>query len=299
MANVGYTNLLLFSPTHLDEISSYFQCLISLHDEVLDSMEMFTTQSLLFSKCLTTGFLVASTFFSWTGFQSSSYSNILKSSLYYLVCRVSDLNSSSDLFSLLQTTNKYLKTFSSSVLTVDVAAAHLVLISTLSKLGSTQDQAKSKDMVARVAKEYLGRDWLSATGEKEKGAIFNGHVEKILCVYLTCSSNVVDVLENLCKEGVTPVIASKEGSSDTFPVVTRASLGVVYKVMMATMVNEVKKLTYGVTKNADAQFTTWSKAVESLVVMTTSLKIWCNRSLLAAVLKQSRPFIDHFIKHGK
>ena len=90
-------------------------------------------------------------------------------------------------------------------------------------------------------------------------------MEKILCVYLTCSSNVVDVFEHRCKEGVTPVIASKEGSSDTFPVVTRASLGVDYKVMMATMVNEVKKLIYGVTKNADAQFTTWSKAVESLV----------------------------------
>ena len=32
--------------THLDEISSYFQCLVSLHDGVMDSMDMFTTQSL-------------------------------------------------------------------------------------------------------------------------------------------------------------------------------------------------------------------------------------------------------------
>jgi len=313
LANVGFTNLLLFSPvqvvemvgpylkhifTHMDEISSYFQRLISLHDGVLDSMEMFTTQSSLFSKCLKTGFQVATTFFSWTGFQSSSYSSVLKSSLYHVVCRVSDLNSSSDLFTLLQTTIKYLNSFSSSVLTVDVAASHLLLISTLSRLGSMQDQTKSKDMVARVAKEYLGRDWLSGTGEKEKGAVFNGHVEKILGVFLTCSSNVVEVLEHLCKVGVTPVIADKEGSSDTFPVVTRASLGVVYKVMMATMVNEVKKLTYGVTKDADVQIKIWSKAVESLVTMTTSLKIWCNRSLLTAVLKHSRPFIDHFIKHG-
>jgi hypothetical protein len=98
---------------------------------------------------------------------------------------------------------------------------------------------------------------------------------------------------------VTPVIGSKEGTSDTFPVVTRATLGVVYKVMMATLVGEVKKLTYGVTKDPEAQFSTWSKAVETLVVMTTSLKMWCNRSLLASVLKHCRHFIDHFVRHGE
>merc|ERR1719392_62473 len=311
--NVGFGNLFMLTPlqvvdnvspflkhifTHLDEISSYFKRLISLHDGVMDSIEMFTTQSLLFSKCLKTGFQVVNSFFSWSGFQSSSYSANLKTSLYYLVCRVSDLSSTSDMNSLLETTNNYLKTFSSSVLTVDVAASHLLLISTLSKLGTMQEQSMSKDVVARIAKEYLGRDWLSVTGEKEKGGCYNSHVEKILHVYLASSSNVVDVLELLCKEGVTPIIASKEGHSETFPVVTRSTLGVIYKVMMANLVSEAKKISYGVTKNADAQFSIWSQAVESLVVMTISLKTWCNRSLLVAVLKHSRHFIDHFIKHG-
>ena len=154
-------------------------------------------------------------------------------------------------------------------------------------------------MVAKVAEEYLARDWRSATGEKEKGAEFNSQVEKILMVLLTSSKQVVEVMEQLCKEGVTPVIASKEGTSDTYPVVTRATLGVVYKVMMATLVGEVKKLTYGVTKDPEAQFSTWSKAVETLVAMTTSLKMWCNRSLLSAVLKHCRHFIDHFVRHGE
>ena len=76
-----------------------------------------------------------------------------------------------------------------------------------------------------------------------------------------------------------PVIGG-EGSRVKYPVVTRATLGVVYKVMMAIL---EKKLTYGVTKDP-----IWSKAVETLVMMTTSLKTWYNRSLLSAVLKQSR-----------
>ena len=36
---------------------------------------------------------------------------------------------------------------------------------------------------------------------------------------------------------------------------------------------------------------------ETLVVITTSLKMWCNRSLLAAVLKHCRHSIDHMIRH--
>ena len=65
-------------------------------------------------------------------------------------------------------------------------------------------------------------------------SILNSQVEKILMVLLSSSKEVVEVMEQLCKEWVTPVNAS-EVTSDTFPVVTRGTLGVVYKVMMATL----------------------------------------------------------------
>ena len=70
-------------------------------------------------------------------------------------------------------------------------ASHLLLISTLARLGDSRDQAKSRETVAKVAEEYLGRDWRSATEEKEKGDIFNTKVEKILTVFLASSRNVV------------------------------------------------------------------------------------------------------------
>ena len=47
--------------THLDEISSYFQCLVSLHDGVMDSMDTFTTQSIISSKCIKAGFQAVNT----------------------------------------------------------------------------------------------------------------------------------------------------------------------------------------------------------------------------------------------
>ena len=100
-------------------------------------------------------------------------------------------------------------------------------------------------------------------------------------VFLASSRNVVGILEVICKDEVFPINASKNRSRNYFPVVTSATLGVQYKVMTVTIVVEVKKLAYEVTKDPGAQFFTWSKTVESLVVMTTSLKIRCYRSLLA------------------
>ena len=50
---------------------------------------------------------------------------------------------------------------------------------------------------------------------------------------------------------------------------------------MDTMVVVVMKPTYEVTKDPEVQFFNWSKAVETLFVMTTNLKMWCNKSLLA------------------
>ena len=125
--------------------------------------------------------------------------------------------------------------------------------------------------MTKVAEEYLARDWRDSTGEKDKGSEFNSQVEKLMMVFLASSKEVVLELKQLCKEGVVPVIGG-EGSSVKYPVVTRATLGAVYKVMMAIL---EKKLTYGVTKDP-----IWSKAVETLVTMTTSLKTWYNRSLL-------------------
>jgi len=209
------------------------------------------------------------------------------------------MDENTNLATLINTSNKYLKSFSSSVMSVDVAAAHLLLVSSLSKLGDSIDQARSrKDTVCKVAEEYLSREWRSATGEKEKGSEFNSHVEKMLSVLLSSHPQVMIMMDKICKEGISPIISSKDGVSELFPVISRASLGVVYKVTMSSLVQEVRKLTYGVTKDADAQLSSWTSSIEQLVTMTISLKTWCNRSLLSAVLKNSRYIIDHFIKHG-
>ena len=65
------------------------------------------------------------------------------------------------------------------------------------------------------------------------------------------------------------------------------------------LVLEVRKMTYGSTKDPDVQFEKWSKAVTLFVKMVLDLKTHCTRGLLTQVLKNARPFLDHFVKEGK
>lgn len=90
---------------------------------------------------------------------------------------------------------------------------------------------------------------------------------------------------------MTRVIASKEGTNDTFPVVTRTTLGVVYKDMMAALVLEVKKLTYGVTKDPDAQFSTWSKPEDDHQPEDVVQQVPLARQV------ESRHILYYFIRH--
>ena len=84
-------------------------------------------------------------------------------------------------------------------------ASHLLLISTLARLGDSRDQVKSRETVAKVAEEYLGRECRSATEEKGKGDIFNAQVEKILTVFL--------VMEVLCTDGVARSLPARMGAA--------------------------------------------------------------------------------------
>ena len=58
---------------------------------------------------------------------------------------------------------------------VDVAALHLLLISTLAKLGDTHDQVKSRETVAKVAEDRStwqaggGGDGALVQGESDPG----------------------------------------------------------------------------------------------------------------------------------
>ena len=77
------------------------------------------------------------------------------------------------------------------------------------------------------------------------------------------------------------------------------ALSTVYKVVLPALVSEVKKMTFGPRKDADAQCREWSQALDIFVTMIRDLEKYCSSSLLSTALKHSRAFISHFVKEGK
>ena len=114
-------------------------------------------------------------------------------------------------------------------------------------------------MVAKVATSYLKTEWKQVTGEWRV----------------------------------------REREVEVFPFNNKDTIAVVYKVVFSSLVTEVKKITYGSTKDQDSQLGKWKIAIETLVKMILDLKTFATRTLLTHVMRNSRPFIDYFIKQGK
>jgi len=312
LANVGFTHILslptvtvienvihhlghIFS--HLEDILGYFQRLASLNDGIVDAMDRTDSRCVLFNKCLRVGFKVVSTFFSWHGFLSAQNNDLLIRALVQIAERSDlELNNSSSLVRLIKATVHYLSKFAPNLLCVEVAGAHLDLVSCVSSLAGQAERPYS--VVSALTRSYLGRDWRAPQGDKEKGAGLNKQVEGMLRVYLVYSKDIFASMELVCREGIEIVVAERVAVSQEFPFVTRGSLGIVYKVMLAQLSVEVRKTTFGITKDLEAQLEMWSKAIGCLSQLVACLKLWQNRLMLGAVLKHSRPFLDHFVRQG-
>ena len=308
--SIGYANISSSKPSdivsqvsecfkylfaHIDEVKAYFERLESMNDESVDLITTLKdTTSLTCLDIIKVTFQSLTTFFSWPGFSSSVHDHLLKTALFNIAHRLhNDISDRSETSLLVSVILKYLKSFSVCCLSIDVAAAHVSLMSSLAEINDNKDMG----LVAKVAETYLQKSWKQVTGEEEKGSVFNAQIEKLLQIYICNSSKVLKDLHKLCFEGTAKAIEKVD--VEMFPVINRATVGTVYKVLLDHLVKEVKKMTYGSTKDADLQFSKWDDAVSIFVKTVLDLKTYVNRNLLRHVLQHARPFIDHFIKEGK
>ena len=279
--------------SHLDSLKNFFERLSSVNDESVDLITLCQKDSLVCLEAVKATLNVLQTFFSWPGFANSVHEDLLRTSLFNIVNRFSDIGTQTSVELLAKGVIKYLEPFSVCSLDIEVATAHASLMSVLG--GYTEDNKEAA--VANSVETYLKKEWKDTTGETEKGAMFNSHIEKLLQILVANSSDIYEDLLNLCNEGTNKSIHKE--SVEMFPFINKGTMHVVYKVVLSSMVLEVRKMTYGSTKDPDVQFEKWSKAVTLFVKMVLDLKTHCTRGLLTQVLKNARPFLDHFVKEGK
>ena len=282
---------------NMDVISDYFRRLVRLNDGILDCANMFDEKSEVYSQCLKHGFDIATALFSWNGFQSTGMAGVLLSCLRELVQRVDlEVAGSASLSTLTERTVKYVLSFTENILNCEVAASHLCLLDSLGRLADSS--RLNRKAVADTAASYTKRNWQNAQG-REKGAVFNSQIDKFYSNCLAYAENPMAEMHAIFDNGIQDVFENrgKDYANENYPTITRGSLGVIYRVCFQKLVSLVKQVTFGVTKDKDEQLEFWTNATSLLQKTVNPLKTWRSRTILMVVLKQSKPFLDHFLKH--
>lgn len=67
------------------------------------------------------------------------------------------------------------------------------------------------------------RNWYDLTGNKEKGTVFNNHVNALLMSYLTCSENCLETITKTMDWIVAEVqeLTERDSALQTFPVYSK------------------------------------------------------------------------------
>ena len=145
---------------------------------------------------------------------------------------------------------------------------HMCIIIALPKTGEGEESTQVRGSVSAIAGKFLKMTWTNTvTGEKEKGSKFNSHVESMLKAYLTTSPRPMEAIKDYVESKALEEVLSKEAdyTSSEYPTFGKATLSAHFRILLAHLVTCVRSnLTFGTTKDHDAQYDIWSDAVSHL-----------------------------------
>ncbi|GAB5568276.1 Fanconi anemia group D2 protein isoform X4 [Prionailurus iriomotensis] len=170
---------------------------------------------------------------------------------------------------------------------------------------------------ASLAKQFLCRVWPS--GEKEKSSISTEQLHTLLSIYLEHTDSVLKAIEEIAGVGVPELISSpKDGSSSTFPTLTRHTFVIFFRVMMAELEKTVKGLQAGTAADSqqihEEKLLYWNMAVRDFSILINLIKefstlpravictmgkrlgVFDSRPVLHVCLKYGRLFVEAFLK---
>uniref|UniRef100_A0A3Q2VGZ3 FA complementation group D2 n=1 Tax=Haplochromis burtoni TaxID=8153 RepID=A0A3Q2VGZ3_HAPBU len=184
---------------------------------------------------------------------------------------------------------EYLLNFRSTVPNLSIALCLSQLLSTVSEKGG--NPAAYREQTASLARRFLNQDWVTASGEKERGTKFNEALHTLLSIYLEHVDDILKAVEEIAAQGIPELInASKDESSASWPTLSRQTFLVFYKVLMAELEKAVRKIP--ASKMSDN-----TEVFDSRPVLNVCLKY--GRLFLESFLKLGMPLLDYSFKRHK
>ncbi|XP_046951462.1 Fanconi anemia group D2 protein [Lynx rufus] len=281
---------------HLENIHNYFQCLSAENQSVVDGPGMKVQEYHIMSSCYQRLLQIFHALFAWNGFFQPHCVHLLYSALEVLTNRLKQGEPDQALEELLSQSFNYLQNFSHSIPSFQCA---LYLIRLLMVILEKSTATKNKEKIASLAKQFLCRVWPS--GEKEKSSISTEQLHTLLSIYLEHTDSVLKAIEEIAGVGVPELISSpKDGSSSTFPTLTRHTFVIFFRVMMAELEKTVKGLQAGTAADSqqihEEKLLYWNMAVRDFSILINLIKVFDSRPVLHVCLKYGRLFVEAFLK---
>ncbi|XP_039087340.1 Fanconi anemia group D2 protein [Hyaena hyaena] len=281
---------------HLENIHNYFQCLAAENQGVVDGPGMKVQEYHIMSSCYQRLLQIFYALFAWNGFFQPQNLHLLYSALEVLTNRLKQREPDQALEELLSQSFNYLQNFSHSIPSFQCA---LYLIRLLMVILEKSTATKNKEKIASLAKRFLCRVWPRA--EKEKSSISTDQLHTLLSIYLEHTDSVLKAIEEIAGVGVPELINSpKDGSSSTFPTLTRHTFVIFFRVMMAELEKTVKSLQAGTAADShqihEEKLLYWNMAVRDFSILINLIKVFDSRPVLHVCLKYGRLFVEAFLK---
>ncbi|XP_022601376.1 Fanconi anemia group D2 protein isoform X2 [Seriola dumerili] len=287
--------------SHLEDCHNHFQTLLSENNGVVDGPATDVQEHQLMSYSYQLLLQILNTTFCWSGFSLPGQRSLLKKALGVLAERLKEQRPDLTLEQLVKHSFEYLLNFRSTMPSLSTALCLSQLLSTVSAKGG--NSATYREQAASLAKRFLSQEWVTASGEKERGNKFNEALQTLLSIYLEHVDDVLKAVEEIAGEGIPELLnASKDESSASWPTLNRQTFLVFYKVMMAELEKAVRKIPAGkISDSAEAQsekLLTWNLAVRDFHILVNLVKVFDSRPVLNVCLKYGRLFLESFLKLG-
>ncbi|KAI1890915.1 hypothetical protein AGOR_G00158510 [Albula goreensis] len=288
--------------THLENCHNHFQALLSENQGVVDATGLDIKEHQLMSSAYQLLLQVLLSSFSWTGFSHHEHRPLLKKALGALATRLKEGEDELALDQLTTHSFEYLLNFRSTLPSLGTALTLTHLLIAVSARGSTSHTAY-REQIGSLCRHFLCQEWVTPSGERERGIKHNDSLQTLLSIYLTHTDDVLRAIEEIAGEGVPELMnASKDGCSRTFPTLTRQTFLVFFRAVMSELEKSVRRIPPARLSDSievhGEKLLTWSLAVRDFHILVNLVKVFDSRPVLTACLKYGRLFLEAFLKLG-
>uniref|UniRef100_A0A3Q3N700 FA complementation group D2 n=1 Tax=Mastacembelus armatus TaxID=205130 RepID=A0A3Q3N700_9TELE len=263
--------------SHLENSHNYFQTLLSENNGVVDGPATDAQEHQLMSSVYQLLLQVLNASFSWSGFRQPAQRSLLKKALGVLAGRLKEGGAE-----LTQEHSfEYLLNLRSTMPNLSTALC-------LSQLLCTNVETFNKHFIVYMSSVFLFH-------------VVFVFFPSLCSVYLEHVDDVLKAVEEIAEEGISELLkVSKDESSASWPTLSRQTVLVFYKVMMAELEKAVRKIPAGKINDSSEseKLLTWNLAVRDFHILVNLVKVFDSRPVLNVCLKYGRLFLESFLKLG-